>query len=215
MCAKPIHYIRLWPRWHVIEYISFSFTLPAWALRTPPHSSGETETGIPPEPTPPKKRRSARCQGRAAGPQPRAAAGEHGEDLPLDSIRARSCYAPRRLRDVRGQGPPSRQRTQRSGVGCSRPPACPRAYSEKQGAPARRSLRRLMPCRTASTASAGNTPFHRLSARKRARGHSTGGRKECIRGHPVRPSAERLESGRSEVPGKIIHISAGARRQVA
>jgi hypothetical protein len=47
------------------------------------------------------ERRSDRCQGREAGPEPRAAAGEHGEDLPLDSRRARSCYAPRRLRDVR------------------------------------------------------------------------------------------------------------------
>ena len=69
-----------------------------------PHSSGETKTGIPPAPTPLKERRSDRCQGREAGPEPRAAAGEHGEDLPLDSRRARSCYALRRLRDIRAWG---------------------------------------------------------------------------------------------------------------
>ena len=71
------------------------------------HSSGETKTGFPPEPTPLKERRSDRCQGREAGPEPRAAAGEHGEDLPLDSRRARSCYALRRLRDVGVWGLPS------------------------------------------------------------------------------------------------------------
>jgi hypothetical protein len=37
-------------------------------LYTPPHSSGETKTGIPPVPTSLKERRSGRCQGRAAGP---------------------------------------------------------------------------------------------------------------------------------------------------
>jgi hypothetical protein len=79
-----------------------SFIMPARALRKPPHSSGESMTGIPPEPTPLRERRSGRCQGRVAGPQPRAAAGEHGEDLPLDSRRARRCYALRRLQDVRG-----------------------------------------------------------------------------------------------------------------
>ena len=52
-------------------------------LYTPLHSSGETKTGIPPMPTSLKERRSGRCQGRAAGPEPRAAAGKHGEDLPL------------------------------------------------------------------------------------------------------------------------------------
>ena len=65
------------------------------------HSSGETRTDIPPEPTPLRERRSDRCPGRAAGPETRAAAGEHGEDPPLDSRRERSCYALRRLRDVR------------------------------------------------------------------------------------------------------------------
>jgi hypothetical protein len=74
------------------------------ALSSPetPHSSGGTKTGIPPEPTPPRERRSDRCQGREAGPEPRAVAGEHGEDLPLDSRRERSWYALRRLRDVSG-----------------------------------------------------------------------------------------------------------------
>ena len=74
------------------------------------------KTDIPPEPTPLKERRSDRCQGREAGPEPRAAAGEHGEDLPLDSRRARSCYALRRLRDVGVWGLPSG--SGRSGVGC-------------------------------------------------------------------------------------------------
>ena len=78
--------------------------MPARALRKPSHSSGETKTGIPPEPTPLKERRSDRCQGREAGPEPRAAAGEHGEDHPLDSRREWSCYALRRLRDVRVWG---------------------------------------------------------------------------------------------------------------
>src|SRR5437016_10735823 len=81
--------------------------LGAFESLSPPHSSGETKTGIPPEPTPLKERRSDRCQGREAGPEPRAAAGEHGEDLPLDSRRARSCYALRRLRDVSVWGLPS------------------------------------------------------------------------------------------------------------
>ena len=81
--------------------------LGAFKSLSPPHSSGETKTGIPPEPTPSKEQRSDRCQGREAGPEPRAAAGEHGKDLPLDSRRERSCYAPRRLRDVSVLGLPS------------------------------------------------------------------------------------------------------------
>jgi len=52
---------------------------------------------IPPVPTSLKERRSGRCQGCAAGPEPHAAAGKHGEDLPLDSRRARRCYALCRL----------------------------------------------------------------------------------------------------------------------
>src|SRR6266540_1630057 len=78
-----------------------SFTLSGIPSANPPHSSGETKTDIPPEPTPSRERRSDRCQGREAGPQPRAAVGEHGEDPPLDSRREWSCYALRRLRDIR------------------------------------------------------------------------------------------------------------------